>query len=81
MSIWRALCRCEVVMSPSADNIINAVRAARTSDDPAEVACSPYLNAATNVISEDDHAAKVFLARLMVKVARQLDPDVSLSTQ
>jgi hypothetical protein len=66
-------------MSPDAtSDIVNAVRRARTTDDPGEVACS-LVYAATNVIGDDDHVAKVFLARLMVKVAAQLDPDVVLS--
>ena len=69
-------------MSPNADNIIDAVRAARTSDDPAEVACG-LVYAASNVIADDDHAAKAYLARLMLKIAVQLDRDVlrSLNTQ
>jgi len=68
-------------MSPDeTSDIVNAVRRARTSDDPGEVACN-LVYAATNVIADDDHVAKVFLARLMIKVALTLDPDVSLSTQ
>ena len=65
-------------MSPSAE-IINAVRRARTSDDPGEVACG-LICAAVNVIDDDDHIAKIFLARQMVKIACQLDPDVLRST-
>jgi hypothetical protein len=69
-------------MSPdaAADDIVNAVVAARTSDDAAEIAAG-LLCAAGHVIAEDDHAARVYLARLMLRVARQLDPDLSLNTQ
>ena len=67
-------------MSPSVtSDIVNAVCAARTSDDPSEVAFS-LVYAASKVIADDDHIAKVYLARLMVKVAASLDPDVLRST-
>lgn len=59
----------------STSEIVNAVRRARTSDDPGEVACS-LVYAAVNVISDDDHVGKTFLARTMFKVACQLDADV-----
>jgi hypothetical protein len=61
-----------------ADNIIDAVLAARTSADAAEIAVG-LVCAAGHVIAEDDLAARAFLARLMVRVARELDPDAVLN--
>ena len=58
-------------------DVINAVRAARSSDDPSEVAFQ-LVHVATHVIGEDDYIARTYLARLMLKVARQLDADVLL---
>ena len=67
-------------MSPDADasDIVNAILAARTSDDVVEVAAG-LICAAGHVIGENDLAARAFLARLMVRVARELDPDAVLN--
>ena len=68
-------------MSPSTTEIVDAVPTSLGSSlVRARRACS-LVYAAANVIGDDDHVAKVFLARLMVKVALTLDPDVSPNTQ
>ncbi len=61
-------------MSPDATTVMEA----RRSDDPSEVAFD-LLYAATHVIG-DEYIAKVFLARLMLKIAGELDPDVLRSS-
>jgi hypothetical protein len=69
-------------MSPNAttSDIVAAVRRARTCDDPSEVAFQ-LVHVATHMLDEDDHIGRVYLARLMLRVARSLDEDVTLSTQ
>lgn len=64
----------------STSDIVAAVRRARSSDDPGEIACSLVFTART-LVADDDHVAKVFLARTMLKVAYQLDPDVVLTSK
>ena len=65
-------------MPRNADDIVDAVLAARTSDDVVEVAAG-LICAAGHVIGENDPAGRAFLARLMVRVARELDPDAVLN--